>query len=158
MTDQPIPDVRMPDPDEVRRTLTRIAEQSRRGRRSPPERAFHLIRNRWLVLLQDYELRTLVVLAPMLLVFEIFQLAGVVTRGWISHWVEAARWILGNRSAIAGRRRRVQATRQVDDRELLEGGPVPIRDELVEGAPARLARRALSALAAGYWSLARRLV
>ena len=30
MTDQPTPDLRMPDPDEVRRTLTRIAEQSQR--------------------------------------------------------------------------------------------------------------------------------
>ncbi|MDX6749581.1 glycosyltransferase family 2 protein [Geminicoccaceae bacterium 1502E] len=121
-------------------------------------RVYYLIRNRWLFLLKNYGGRTLLVLAPMLLVYETVQLAMVLKKGWTAEWARAGRWVLGHRRQIAAERRRVQGLRRLPDRTLLENGPVPFRDEMVRGRLERLGRRALDAMATVYWKGAVRLL
>ncbi|HUF36285.1 MAG TPA: glycosyltransferase family 2 protein, partial [Gemmatimonadales bacterium] len=48
-----------------------------------PTRVYCLIRNRWRIVLQTYALRTLVLLAPSLAAYEVFQLAGALRKGWM---------------------------------------------------------------------------
>lgn len=123
-----------------------------------PIRVYCLIRNRWLFLLKNYAGRTLLVLTPMLLVYEAAQLAMALKKGWTGEWARAARWVVAHRRQIAAERRRVQAMRRLPDRELLENGPVPFRDELARGRIERLGRRALDMLATTYWKGAVRLL
>jgi hypothetical protein len=123
----------------------------RPGGRPAARRLYYSMRNRWLVLLQDYELRSLVLFAPILLVFEIFQLAGVMARGWVREWLAAALWIAQQRREILRRRRQVQATRRLPDRQILHGGTLPLRDELARGPLLRAGRRVLDRLAAAWW-------
>ena len=55
---------------------------ARRAHGYTPRRVVFMIANRWRILLTRYELRTLILLAPSLLIFELCQLAGAIAKGW----------------------------------------------------------------------------
>jgi GT2 family glycosyltransferase len=121
-------------------------------------RVLCLIRNRWLVLLKDYSARTLVVLAPALLVYEAAQLVTALSKGWMAEWSRAFRFILDHSHEILRERRRVQDSRVVADRSLLSGGPLPFTDRLAGGRLERLGQRLLDAVLTVWWGLVRRFV
>lgn len=124
----------------------------------PPQRANITMRNRLLLILTFYRLRTIAVLLPMLLAYEFATVALVVARGWGREWLAAWAWTIRHRGDIAQRRRRIQRLRRRADREVLRGGPLPLAPGLLRSRPAAAAVAALSRLVAWYWSLARRLV
>lgn len=122
------------------------------------KRIHYTIRNRWLMLLKNFSLRTLLVLAPMYLVYELAQLALIVKKGWLREWWQAVRWIAGNLPATLCERRRIQRLRVVPDREILVGGAAPFRAELMGSSLERYARQGLDALLGAYWRLAAVLI
>jgi GT2 family glycosyltransferase len=130
----------------------------RQGRERSPIRVYCLIRNRWRILLQSYQLRTLVLIAPALAVYEAVLLAGVAKKGWLGIWLRAAGWIVTNPGTIAHRRREVQRTRGAPDRSFLVGGPLPFTPGLAAGRLEQLIRRGLDRFVAGYWKMVRRLL
>jgi GT2 family glycosyltransferase len=130
----------------------------RQGRERSPIRVYCLIRNRWRILLQSYQLRTLVLIAPALAAYEAVQLAGVVKKGWLGIWLRAAGRNVPNPGTIARRRREVQRTRGAPDRSFLVGGPLPFTPGLAAGRLEQLVRRGLDRFVAGYWELVRRLL
>lgn len=118
----------------------------------------NVIRNRWIILLKNYSFRTLLILSPALLVFELFQLAGAVRKKWLRHWLRAVRFVWRNRFAILRNRRAVQSSRRISDREILSGGSVPFSDELLAGGIEGIAGRLMDLGSRGYWAFARHLV
>lgn len=118
------------------------------------QRAYLLIRNRWLLLSKNYTFRSLLVLAPALLAFELAQLVIVAKKGWLTEWWSALRWLFAHRAELLAERRRIQAKRRVPDREILRGGAVPFRAELTTSAAERLFRRLFDGFAIAYWRLA----
>ena len=124
----------------------------------PRRRVYGLVRNRWLVILKTYTARTLAVLAPGLIFYEAFQLAGLARRGWLGPWLRAAVWIARNAPRVVAARREVQRTRQVSDRALLVGGPVPLTSTFCRGSVERTAKRTLDGFASWYWRAVRRIV
>ena len=128
----------------------------REGRERSPIRVYCLIRNRWRILLQSFEVRTLVLIAPALAAYEAVQLAGAVKKGWLGIWLRAAGWIVGHPGTIVRRRREVQRARRAADRTLLVGGPLPFTPGLAAGGAERAIRRALDRCVIGYWRLVRR--
>jgi GT2 family glycosyltransferase len=130
----------------------------RRGGRYADVRVRNLIRNRWLVLLKDYQARTLFVLAPFLALFEAFQFAGAVRKGWLRHWLSACGSVARNRRAIREDRRSVQARRRTRDREILTGGPLPFADLLLRGPLDRAAGGLMNFAGRAYWGVARHLL
>jgi GT2 family glycosyltransferase len=123
-----------------------------------PTRVYFLIRNRWLFLFKTYRLRSLILLSPILLFYECAQLAVVIKKGWMREWARAAGWIVSEFPAVLDRRRSVQSTRKVPDRELFSDGPIPLRGELASGRLELAARRALDFVSARYWQGVRRLL
>ncbi len=119
-----------------------------------PRRVYLLIRNRWLLLLKNYSGRTLLMLSPALLVFEVGQLLIAAKKGWLREWWAAVRWIVAHRRTILAERRRIQSKRRLPDRAVLCGGVVPFRSELTTTPAERLMRRLLDAVAIGWWRLA----
>jgi GT2 family glycosyltransferase len=117
-------------------------------------RAYLLIRNRWLLILKNYTARSLVVLAPAFLVFELGQLAIAAKKGWLPEWWAALRWLVAHRAEVLSERRRIQARRRVGDRELLRGGAVPFRAEISTTGAERLARQLFDGFAIAYWRVA----
>jgi GT2 family glycosyltransferase len=88
-------------------------EFSRRGRKM-----FYLERNRLISVVTNYELRTLVRLAPLLVATELGVLAWAAAQGWLGEKVEAYASIARLAPAVSAHRRRVQAMRRVSDAEL----------------------------------------
>lgn len=121
-------------------------------------RVHFLIRNRWLVVLKNFSARTILVLAPFYVVYELAQLAIVLRKGWLREWWQALRWIAANLPAIRAERRRVQQSRRVRDRAWLVGGRIPFRADLTSGWFERSSLAVLNALARAYWALASRLI
>jgi GT2 family glycosyltransferase len=130
----------------------------REGRERSPVRVYCLIRNRWRILLQSFQLRTLVLIAPTLAAYEAVQLAGAVKKGWLGIWLRAAGWIVSNPGTLRRRRREVQRSRGAPDRSFLVGGPLPFTPGLAAGRLEHLIRRGLDRFVAGYWELVRPLL
>jgi len=124
----------------------------------PSRRAYLLIRNRWLLLLKNYAGRSLLVLSPALLAFELAQLAIAAKKGWLPEWWAALRWLLTHRREVLAERRRIQAKRRVPDRQILRGGAVPFRAELTSSGAERALRRLFDGFAIAYWRVAARLL
>jgi hypothetical protein len=121
-------------------------------------RIFCLIRNRWQLIIKNYASRTILVLAPFFLLYELAQLAIIIKKGWWREWARAVRWIVQHRREIMVKRRHVQKNRRRSDRELLTGGAIPFRSDLATGTIERALRRALDTLASLYWKGAVRLL
>jgi GT2 family glycosyltransferase len=80
---------------------------------------FLLERNRLFSVLSNYQLRTLVLLAPLLLATEAGLLAVAARGGWLSHKLRAYCSLFALRRRVMVKRRAVQASRRCSDAELL---------------------------------------
>lgn len=120
-----------------------------------PDKSYLLERNRLLNVLTLYQLRTLVLLAPVLLAFEVAMLAVAARQGWLRQKVAGYAWIIGHIGWLMGRRRHVQSARLRSDRDLawlLTARLEPANVPLPPGAPV------VNAITTGYWRLASRLL
>lgn len=86
------------------------------GRRE--RKMFFLERNRLISVLSNYETRSLLVLAPLLLFTELGVLALAAAQGWLPEKLQAYGSLLALRRRIAAHRRRVQSLRRCSDHEL----------------------------------------
>jgi len=86
-----------------------------------PRKVFYQERNRYLMLLKTLRWRTLLILAPALLLAEVVTWGYVLwgDRQHLGNKLRACRWIASNWSQIMQTRKHVQALRRVSDRELL---------------------------------------
>lgn len=91
----------------------------------PARRVFNNLRNRWVTILLHYQLRTLFLLFPALLMYEIATLAICVWRGWRGIWLRAMQDVLLNRKEIIRKRASYRLLRKVNDGSVLSGGPLP---------------------------------
>lgn len=121
-------------------------------------RVFEMMRNRWQILLKLYQARTLIILSPAFVLFELFQLAGMLKKGWLPTWWKASSWVVSHLPDIMRRRREFQRMRRLPDRQVLHGGPIPFTRQLFEGKLERLGGTLLDATTARYWSLTRHLI
>jgi GT2 family glycosyltransferase len=83
-----------------------------------PTKLYLLERNRELVLLTTYQRRTLILVAPMLLLTELAMFASAVAGGWTKQKVRGWTWILKNRRWVQERRALLQGRRTVPDADL----------------------------------------
>lgn len=122
------------------------------------KRVYYIVRNRWLVILKNFSLRTLILLAPLYVFYDCAQLLVALKKGWMREYWSALRWMMGNLPTVLRERRRIQRLRRVPDREVLYGGPIPFRAELTTGKVEKLARDVLNGVASLYWKLARSFI
>jgi GT2 family glycosyltransferase len=130
----------------------------RPGQQYPRRRVYYLIRNRWLAISKSYALKTIVILAPLLVVYEIFQLAAVIKKGWFSEWWAALRWTVYHFPKLMEKRRFVQAQRKISDCLILREGPLPFTRAVATSGAEKIGKAILDACANGYWRLVKKLV
>ncbi len=124
----------------------------------PRRRAYLTMRNRWQTILIHYQPRTLILLAPVLLLYEIASLAMAARKGWLRQWWQAWAWQWQNRQSLRERRRFVAENRRLSEASSLVGGPLPLAPGLIgKGLEAR-AVGALTAIISGYGRLVRPLL
>jgi GT2 family glycosyltransferase len=122
----------------------------------PARRAYLTMRNRLQVIGLHYRARTLLLLAPALALYELATLVFAIRRGWFGNWCAAWRWQITHARDLAGRRRRIQARRRLDDGELLIGGPLPLAEGVLHAAIERRLVGVLGAVLDLYWRGVRR--
>jgi GT2 family glycosyltransferase len=116
------------------------------------------IRNRWHFLLKNYEVRTLLTLAPALLAHEVLQLAMLVAQGHYGAWRQALRELRPWLGTLRTDRTVIQKMRRVHDRDLLVVAPLIVRSDLVGGGVGPLLKRAYDLWLRAYWRVARPLL
>ncbi|TDC31119.1 glycosyltransferase family 2 protein [Micromonospora sp. KC213] len=112
-------------------------------------------RNRLVTLLTAYETRTLVVLAPVLLLTEAAMLAAAFAGGWPKQKFQGWGWLWRNRAWLRARRRQLQAERSVPDGVIAELMTARVAPSNVDSPPGM---GIFNAIAAGYWAMARPLL
>jgi GT2 family glycosyltransferase len=130
----------------------------RPGAQAAKLRVYCLMRNRWRIILQCYSEKTLLLLAPMMAVFEMFQLLGSIRKGWLGIWLRAAGWMLTHPHLTLSQRRQVQRDRRTADRDILRGGPLPFTAGLIRGRWERATYNALNHIADRYWQLVKAML
>jgi len=118
----------------------------------------HQIRNRWHFLLKNYEVRTLVVIAPALLIHESLQFAVLTAKGHFREWWQAVRELAGWLGTLRQERAIIQGMRRTRDRDLLEVAPLIVRADLAGGAAGQFGKRLYDAWLGAYWRVARTLM
>ncbi|MGK5440786.1 glycosyltransferase family 2 protein [Micromonospora sp. URMC 105] len=112
-------------------------------------------RNRLVTLLTAYETRTLVVLAPVLLLTEAAMLAAALAGGWTKQKFRGWGWLWTNRAWLKSRRRQLQDERTVPDGVVAELMTARVAPSNVDSPPGM---GIFNAIAAGYWALAKPLL
>lgn len=120
-----------------------------------PRKLQLLERNRLMNLLVLWQARTLLLLLPALLAFELAMLGLAVKQRWLGQKVAGYRWLWLHRDHVRTRRALIQAERSVADRDL-----APMLTPSITAANVELpgAIRLVNALLSAYWSLVRRLL
>ncbi len=121
-------------------------------------KAFYQVRNRWYLILQTYSLKTIFLIIPALLVYEISVLAFLTVKGALSEYIKGNLAVLKDFERLMNKRRRVQALKKVPDREVLLGGDFYIRGDLIEKKYLKLAKNLLNCILNLYWKAVRNLV
>ena len=121
----------------------------------PAQRVFFLLRTRWSVQTKSFSARSLVLLAPALLGYEILQLAGVASKGWSRLWLRAVGSWLRELPRLLAERRGLQQLRQRRDAEILKDGPLPLTAAVNTGPLQRTAIHAVQGFANTWWRLVR---
>ncbi len=112
-------------------------------------------RNRLIFALTCWSSGMLAVLAPAFVLMELAVAAGAMTGGWFRDKLDGWRWLLTHRAWLRERRRLVQTTRSVPDRQLarLLSSRLDVRNYRMPAAV-----RPFDAVLSAYWWVARRLL
>ncbi len=122
-------------------------------------RVFCLIRNRWQLILKNYEFKTLLLLSPVFFIYEIFQIVGVIKKRWFVEWGKAFFWIVLHPLEILRKRQIIQEARKTPDREVLRDGPIPFREgDLIKSSLERVGKNILNFLIKAYWKRIERFI
>lgn len=116
------------------------------------------IRNRWHFLLKNYELRTLILMMPALIVHEPMQLAMIVAKGHFGAYRRAVRELRPWLTTLAAERREIAGFRKVHDRDLFNASPLIIRQDFVGGGIGRLVKDTYDLFLRTYWALIKPLL
>lgn len=120
-----------------------------------PAKWYLLERNRLVLLLCDYQLRTLLLLLPALLALEAALFAVAAASGWADAKRNGYRWLWDNRRWLRTRRRAVQAHRRRPDRAV---APLLTARFDSQVLPLPVGTAVLNAVMSGYWAVVRRLL
>ncbi len=128
-------------------------------RKKAPFATMAHIKNRWWIILTSYAGRTILLLAPIFLIYEIVVLFFLLSKGGLGCYFLAIKDIWLHRKAIMESRKRTQSLRRISDRELLSGGDLFTSTRHVGRNPfTGMGLRLFNGMLAGYWYVVRRLL
>jgi GT2 family glycosyltransferase len=119
---------------------------------------YYQIRNRWHFILKNYQLRTIFLLVPPLIIHEPLQLAVLVAKGHAGAYVRAIGGLVAMLPSLPRDRAFARRMRRKGDRDLLVSAPIVVRDDLASGPLARAGRAAYERWLDAYWRFARRVL
>jgi len=118
-----------------------------------PERLRYQIRGRWTLILKAYSARSLVLLAPALLMFEAAQVVFLAMKGQAGEWLAGVGMVIRDRRSILEKRRAVMEVKKTPDKKLLAPGEIFMFPSRVGGGAIRVAKGAMEAALDFYWRI-----
>lgn len=125
------------------------------GRARNVSRTYGQVHNRWYILLSHYQVRTLIAIAPALILFELLLITQMVLSGGAGSYVRALRDVMAKVPQIREQRRKVQRGRTVADKHVLCARDLDLPRHLRHRKGLVLLLRSFSLVFRGYWSVAR---
>jgi GT2 family glycosyltransferase len=119
---------------------------------------YYQIRNRWHFILKNYQVRTIVCLVPMLLIYEPLQLVALVAKGHGLTYLRAVAGLLALLPALPRDRALANRIRVKSDRDLLVSAPIVVREDFVANALVRRGKALYERLLTAYWNLLKRTI
>ena len=117
-------------------------------------RATGQIFNRWLLLLTHYDARTLVLMFPMLLLYELIQLSFFTLKGIPQLYLKGNLKLLESLPMVLAKRKRIQSFKCVSDKEVVFSGPIfVVKSTSGLGRMVNYAISGVSKILNGYWAL-----
>jgi GT2 family glycosyltransferase len=117
-----------------------------------------IVRNRWYMLVECYGVRSLILLAPLLILYEVLLVVYLCLRGEGREYVNCLRDFIRSFPRLLQKRALTQRTRVVPDRVLLSGGPIYVSDSIVTSASSKLALAFMNGVFDAYWQTVRRFI
>ena len=116
-------------------------------------KAFYQIRNRWYLILKSYSSRTLFLLWPILLVYELGLLLFLTMKGVLFEYLKANLAVIKNFGKLMKKRRKIQALKKISDGEVLCAGDFYMREDLMEKRYLKLGKNILNHVFNLYWKV-----
>ena len=130
----------------------------RPGSKVSATRMYCLIRNRWWIIWRYYSLRTLIILAPALLVYESLQFTGLLFKGWGREWLRAFLDTARHVSRLNDMRKTYQPQRQRADHDILRGGDLTFTQAINSSSLTQIVLKTFESFMYAYWSLAKKIL
>lgn len=130
----------------------------RPGLAASEQRFYYLILNRWNVISKCYAVRTIIVLLPILVGFELAQFLWLLGSGKFFTWFRALGGYRAARKRIFAERKTIQRNRRTADRDVLRDAPLPFTQVVRSGVIVRLLVATAEYPIRGYWRLVRRWI
>ncbi|EKV03209.1 putative glycosyltransferase [Leptolyngbya sp. PCC 7375] len=121
-------------------------------------KVFYQVRNRLYLMLTTYSWKTILLLLPALMVYEISLVTFLVLKGSIAEYIKAVFEVISDLPKILEKRRLVQKQRRLPDREVIHNGPINIRKDLVENRVIAFLKSLLDSFFIFYWKLIYRFI
>lgn len=121
-------------------------------------KVYWMLRNRWFFILKNYDLKTIVLLTPVFLIFELMQFIFFTVKKLPLVYLKANLDVFKHLKSILRKRRKVMQIKKVKDKEILVSGDIYMRQSLSEKSyliQSGLYRLMLFALN-GYWKIIRK--
>lgn len=123
----------------------------RPGQVPSANRQFYLIRNRWMLVAKCFSARTLLLLAPAFLLFEVAQFAWMVSQRRPQVWWRAAASLWSARHRLSRERHAIQRARREGDAGILRDAPLPLTRHVRGRGLTAHAGAGLDRLLRAYW-------
>lgn len=130
----------------------------RPGIKANATRMYCLIRNRWWIIVRYFSLRTLIILSPILLLFELWQVAGLVLKGWGREWWQALVDTRRQFVRLCEERKSYQKKRQRSDADILRFAELPLTKAIGSGFVTRIFVKLFESTMYLYWHLVKGLL
>jgi GT2 family glycosyltransferase len=132
--------------------------RSKEWKESRYQRAFGQVRNRWFILLTQYSIKTLILIIPALILYEIFLLLFMAFKGIPHLYFKGNIDVIKNLGRILEKRKSIQATRKVPDREALTSGDMYVSPSLIQNPFLKIGVELLNGFFNVYWKIVKRWI
>jgi GT2 family glycosyltransferase len=122
------------------------------------QRAYAQLFNRWYLMLETYSCRSLLLLAPALVAFELCQGVFLSLKGSAGDYARALRDVIRHLPRILSRRKLTQKRRKVPDQLLFSSGDIYLSKSLLDNWLLTGGLTVINALFSGYWTLVKRFL
>jgi GT2 family glycosyltransferase len=121
-------------------------------------RIYALVHNRWALIIETYGFKTIILLTPAMLLYEIANFSFLLVKGQSKEYLRAVRDIIYKFPQLISKRSKFQKLRLRSDRDLLVSGPIYIRKNFLNKRLFVYGMGLLNQIFDGYWKLVSRFI